>query len=161
MQIVAALDEGPVFARREVAVGSSTLDELRATLTQLSCELLVAELDRGLGAPEPQVGEPTHARKLHRGDHELDFGRTAAELDRVIRLGRAFTSVGDRRLGVVAAYVAPDAGPGKPGELHGDRISTADGCLVLETVQPAGKKPMAFRDWINGARLPDGTPLGS
>lgn len=160
MQIVAALDEGPVFARRDVSVGSSSLDELRTTLTQLSCELLVTELDRGLGAPEPQVGEPTHARKLNRDDHELDFGRTAVELDRVVRLGRAFTSVDERRLGVVAAHVAAEAGPGQPGELHGDRVSTVDGCLVLETVQPAGKKPMAFRDWINGARVPDGTRLG-
>ena len=38
---------------------------------------------------------------------------------------------------------------------------TGEGWLVLETVQPEGKKPVSADDWQRGARLDAGTVLGS
>jgi methionyl-tRNA formyltransferase len=50
-----------------------------------------------------------------------------------------------------------------PGELaiskREVRVGTGTTDVVLETVQPRGKKPMAAADWGRGLRLDD-TPVG-
>ncbi len=161
MQIVEALDEGGVYARRSVPIGDATLDELREALVDASCALLVDALDHGLGQPEPQQGEPVYARKIKPEEHELDFRRRAIELARVIRLGRAWTTLDGKRLRINSATVDADpVGDATPGALHGDRIATAEGWVVLDTVQPEGKKAVAAADWLRGARHEPGTVLG-
>jgi methionyl-tRNA formyltransferase len=161
MQIVEALDEGAVYSRRTVPVGDSTLDELRDALVDASCELLVESLAEGLGEPEPQQGEPVYARKIKPEEHQLNFARNAVELARVIRLGRAWTTLDGKRLRINAASVSDDPlGDAQPGAIHDDRIATADGWLVLDTVQPEGKKAVAASDWLRGARHEPGTVLG-
>lgn len=161
MQIAEALDEGDVYARRTVPVGDATLDELRDLLVDASCSLLVDSLDAGLGEPEPQQGEPVYARKIKPEEHELDMTRSAVELARVIRLGRAWTTLGSKRLRINAATVDPSStGGAVPGSVHDLRVATGDGWLVLDTVQPEGKKAVAAGDWIRGARLDETTVLG-
>lgn len=163
MQIAAALDEGDVYARRSVEVGQATLDELRVSLVQASCELLVDTIADGFGDPEPQVGDPVYARKLNADDHRLDLSQSADDLTRVIRLGRAFTMLDGRRLRVHAASalgLAVDEADLAPGTLSGTRVVTGDGALVLETVQPEGRKAVDAKSWANGARLGPDTRLG-
>jgi len=163
MQIVKALDEGAVYARRVVPVGSATLDELRERLVAESCGLLVETLASGFDEPEPQVGEPVYARKLTPEDHRLDLLASAESQVRVIRLGRAFTTIEGKRLRVLAATPVPFAegeSATMAGTLHGTRIVTSEGTLVLERVQPEGRKAVDAAAWANGSRLPPGTRLG-
>lgn len=161
MEIAEALDEGAVYARREVPVGESTLDELRAALVDASCELLVSALAEGLASPQPQTGEATYARKLKSEDFLLDFSHGAHQLNRIVRLGRAHTTLEGRRFGIRSAHVDPAPHTKTPGSLDGVRVATGEGWLVLDTVQPEGKKPVAAGDWRNGARLEEPTVLGS
>jgi len=180
MEVAEKLDEGDVYARTQVPVAEHTLDELRDALVEASCTLLVDELAAGLQPPVPQEGEPTYARKLHREDFLLDFTRPAIELVRVVRLGRAHTTLDGQRFAIKAAHVAPEASdseppvPGatvvegqqpaaapQPGTLDGIRVATGSGWLVLDTVQPSGKKPVSAADWQRGARLDDPTVLGT
>ena len=107
MEIAEALDEGDVYDRREVPVGEQTLDELRDALVDASCTLLVDALAKGLSPPEPQVGEVVYARKLSSDDFALDFTQPAEQLVRVIRLGRAHTTLAGKRFGIKAASVDP------------------------------------------------------
>lgn len=161
MEIAEALDEGDVYARTESPVANQTLDELRESLVQASCDLLVTELNNGLGTPEPQAGDVTYARKLKSDDFALDFSEPAEQLARVIRLGRAHTTLHGKRFAIKAASVHGERCDMAPGALNGVRVATGQGWLVLETVQPEGKKPVAADDWRRGARVDPTTVLGA
>lgn len=170
MQLEAGLDTGPVFARRVVPIPAGvTADELRRELVVVGAALLVECLTGGLGRPEPQVGDVTLAAKVDRSELELRWERHAADLDRVVRLGRAWTTFRGRRLRVLRAeLLTPDGevdGPGdEPGTLGGEdglQVATGAGTLRLRTVQPEGKTPQPAEAWRNGARPTPGERLGS
>jgi len=161
MEIAEALDEGDVYARRIVSIGSKSLDDLRIALVEASCDLLVETLAEGMPIPEPQQGEATYARKIKSDDFLLDFAKPAALLERVVRLGRAHTTLNGRRFAIKAANVVDEPHELPVGSLDGTRVASGDGWLELVTVQPEGKKPVAAIDWQRGARLEPGTVLGA
>ncbi|MEZ5137999.1 MAG: methionyl-tRNA formyltransferase [Acidimicrobiales bacterium] len=161
MGVEEGLDTGPVYACRELAIRrTSTAAELREQLTGAGSALLVEVLARGLEAPAPQVGEVTYADKLGADDLRLDWSRPAVELDRVVRVGGAWTTFRGRRLKVAAAHpvAAPEAA--EPGELVADVVATGDGGLQLRRVQPEGKGVLDVAAWRNGARPAEGERLG-
>ncbi|MGH9182844.1 MAG: methionyl-tRNA formyltransferase [Acidimicrobiales bacterium] len=165
MALEAGLDTGPVHDRRRLAIGpEETADELRGRLVELATELLVTALDAGLPEPHPQEGEVTYAAKLERAELALDWNRPAAELHRVVRVGGAWTTVGDRRLKVHRARLAGGA-PGSatappPGVVEGTVVGTGAGALELVTVQPEGRSVQGAAAWLRGARLAPGQRLG-
>jgi methionyl-tRNA formyltransferase len=77
-----------------------------------------------------------------------------------VRIGRAWTTVGGRRLLVHSAAVSPGDIPGPPGRLEGTVVATGEGGLRLLSVQPEGRTPLDAGEWLRGARLPPGTQLG-
>lgn len=162
MELEEGLDTGPVYECAQVPItDDDTLESLRSRLVDIGTEMLVRRLagDRGgLGSPRPQEGEPTYAAKLDPSELQIDWARPARELARLVRLGSAWTTVGGRRLRVVAASAEP-GGPA-PGVPEGTAVGTGDGALRLLRVQPEGKGAMAAQDWARGARLPPGTVLG-
>jgi len=163
MEVEETLDTGAVYRRQEVPIGSSqTAAELRSELVTVGAGLLVATLRAGLSEPEPQAGEPTYADKIINEDLRLDWSRPAVELDRVVRVGGAWTTVGGKRLKVWQAEVSDDAveRPLPAGMVEGDRVATGVGWLRLVTVQPEGKGHQAAADWLRGARLSTGERLG-
>lgn len=163
MEVVEALDAGGVHARAEVAIGPhDTAPALTATLAEVGAGLLVRTLDAGLGEPEPQVGEVTYADKITPEDLHLDWSRPAAELDRVVRVGGAWTTFRGGRFRVWAAE--PVEATGTPGALRaeGDDVLalTGEGALRLVEVQPEGRARQPAADWARGARLADGEVVG-
>ena len=164
MAVDEALDEGGVYARAEVPIGASTTgDDLRAELVELGTDLLVSTLRDGLSPPEGQRGEPTYAEKLGAEDLHLDWTRPAVELDRVVRVGGAWTTFRGKRLKVHAAVPDPTVGAGAPGPgaIDGLRVGTGDGVLELVEVQPEGRARQAAEAWRNGARPGPDDRLGS
>ncbi len=104
MAVEAALDSGPIYARRTVPIGErATVADLRAALVEAGTDLLIETLSGPLPAPRPQEGEPTTAPKIDPAELRLDWSRPAVELDRWVRVGGAWTTFRDRRLKVVAA----------------------------------------------------------
>jgi methionyl-tRNA formyltransferase len=163
MAIDEGLDTGPIYRCEEVEIGpEETAAELRSQLATLGASLLVGALSGGLGTPVPQEGTPTYAQKVEPADLFLDWRRPAAELHRVVRLGRAWTTFRGRRLLVLAARVtASPLGDLAPGRLQDDVVVTGDGGLRLLTVQPEGRSPMPAADWLRGARPRPEQGLGS
>jgi methionyl-tRNA formyltransferase len=159
MAVEEGLDTGPVYAVERVAIDAEeTAEQLRARLVAVGTDLLVRALEEGLGAPVPQVGEPTYATKLDPNELELHWDGPAVELHRLVRLGRAWTTFRGKRLKVLAAdLAATEAGPG---ELDGVVVGTGDGGLELVTVQPEGKGPQDAAAWRNGARPEPGEKVG-
>jgi methionyl-tRNA formyltransferase len=174
MAIDEGLDTGPVYRCQVVGIGAEeTASELRQRLAHLGAAMLLETLRDGLGTPHPQEGDATYAAKVEPGELYLDWNRTAVELHRMVRIGRAWTTWRGKRLLVLSAHIAPRASgapgtPGAPGaagaapgSLDADTVATGDGRLQLVTVQPEGRAPMAARDWLHGARPRPGEILGT
>jgi methionyl-tRNA formyltransferase len=164
MQIEEGLDTGPVFARVEVPITSATTgDSLRAELVAAGTTLLVESLRTGLGEPEPQSGEASHAAKFTAEDLRIDWARPAAEIDRLVRLGGAWTLMRGKRLKVHTAVVdstGSDMPDPAPGVVEGSRVGCGDGAITLVDVQPEGKAAMTWIAFANGARPQPGEMLG-
>ncbi|MCU1345928.1 MAG: fmt [Acidimicrobiia bacterium] len=162
MVVEEGLDTGGIYARRRLPIGpEATLASLREELVAAGTDLLVEQLQQGLGEPEPQQGESTYAAKLSPEDLRLDWNRAASELDRVVRLGGAWTMVQGRRLKVLEARLTRPDEPLAAGEIRGTSVGTADGALELIRVQPESKGPMAATAWRNGLTLSADDRLGS
>ena len=153
MDVEEGLDTGGVYARAEVPIGpDTTADALRAELVAVGTPLLVETLQHGLGSPEPQHGDVTYAEKIDPAELEIDWSQPSAEIDRLVRLGGAWTTSDGRRLKVWrAARVGED----------GVTAVTGDGSLQLLEVQPEGKARMAAADWARGARVASPVRFGA
>lgn len=164
MRLEEGLDTGPVLARREVPMGDDHAGTLRQRLADEGAALLVEVLSapvEQLGPGEPQQGEPTYAAKLDPAELRLDWRLPAVQLHRVVRLDRAWTTFRGSRLRVLEARAEARDAPGPPGALRGDAVDTGEGVLVLETVQPEGRRPMPAADWCRGIRPAPGELLGA
>ena len=164
MEVAEALDSGGVYAVAETDVDHKTCEELRRELVGRGTELLIDVLHRGLGSPEPQRGEVTYASKIDPRERRLDWTLPAVQLDRVVRIGGAWTTFRGRRLKVIEALDV-DVGPLEAlppvGGIVGESIGTSHRMLRLVTVQPEGKAPMPVRDWLNGTRPTTEDRLGT
>ncbi|MEJ5255700.1 MAG: methionyl-tRNA formyltransferase [Acidimicrobiales bacterium] len=171
MRVEEGLDTGGVYARRELSIGpDETAAELRERLVAAGVELLLATLERGLGEPQPQVGEPTYAEKVTPNELRLDWERPALELHRKVRVGGAYTFFRGKRLKIWRSrLVDPGSAlqieqlpsePPRPGELLGTMVATGDGMLELLEVQPEGRPRIDAQSWRHGARPQPGERLG-
>lgn len=155
MSVVEGLDEGDVWAQTPVPIGpTDTLYSLWEAMAHDGATLLVGEMKAGFTNPQPQVGETVYARKLSAADGWLDWARSAVELSRVIRVGRAWATIDGDRFKILDAEVVPASIA--IGEIQDLVVGTGDGGLRLITVQPAGKPRMDAAAWANGAQ-PNGT----
>jgi methionyl-tRNA formyltransferase len=167
MGLEETLDTGAVFRRAEVDIGDDeTLEQLRARLVALGTALLLDALSQGFGPPEPQVGEPMLAPKVEMDELRLDWARPAGELQRIVRLGRAWTTFRGKRLLVRAARLPTGADasrpapPPEPGTIDGVLAATGAGWLELLEVQADGRARQTAEEWRRGARPAPGERLG-
>lgn len=167
MRMDTGLDTGPVVARTDVALaGDERAPELEARLAEIAGELLDAHLGpwlRGERVPVPQgTAGITLTRPLRREDGRLDPARPAAELERLVRAylpwPGTYLELDGERLVVSEARIAPPSGGDTPGAIVREHdepaLATIDGRLVLVTVTPAGRRPMAGSAWLRGRRDP-------
>src|SRR3546814_9956715 len=99
MVVEEGLDTGAIYRRAEVAIGpDETLAELRTRLVEIGSELLVGELESGLGEPVPQEGEAIYAAKIEPHELAIDWATPAVDIHRLVRIGGAWTTHQGRRL---------------------------------------------------------------
>ncbi len=159
MKLDEGLDTGPVFDRAVTAIlPGETAVSLRHRLAVIGADLLLASLVggvAGLGAPLPQVGEPTYAGKLGQLDRRIDWSRSAEQVERQVRVGRAWTTFRDRRVIIwdAVAEGSPSAALPPPGALAGELVATGDGWLHLSVVQIEGRPRQNVAEWLRGVRL--------
>lgn len=164
----AGIDTGAILSQKEIPIQpDETTGELSERLSVLGADLLIETLPAYLRGeiqprPQPQDGV-TYAPMLKKEAGLLDFTQPAAALERLVRAFQpwpgAFFAWQGRPLKVLRASVQSDD------ELErqlapGDRlvyqampaVRTGRGLLLLEMVQPAGKKPMTGKSFLQGAR---------
>jgi len=170
MQIVPALDAGPMLLKRECSISpSETTGSLERKLAALGAEALVDAVDgirhHRLSAETQNESEATYAAKITRADRALDWSKPATVLERQIRAllpePLAFTESLGLPLNVLRAEVVESDVRHGPGEIvqrgpAGLDIATGRDQLRLLEVQPPGKRPMSIKDFLNGyaRRLP-------
>jgi methionyl-tRNA formyltransferase len=164
MKMDAGIDTGPLLSQRQIRIATdetagTLFEKLAAFGAKLLIETLPLYLSGGLlPQPQPEAGI-THAPMLKKEDGRLDFNQTAAFLERRVRAMNpwpgAFFDWKGAPLKVLSAQISEEKSPGFGTRFAVDgspAIGTSEGTLVLNEVQPAGKKPMPGHAFLAGVR---------
>jgi len=174
MRMDEGLDTGPIVATTAWATtGTETAPELESRAAREGATLLTTTLGDWLAGaiqprPQPEAGA-TLTRRLRRADATLDPARPARDLERQVRAQLPWPGssleTGAGRLTVHRASTAAAAEGDEPGTLvgHGEglALTTADGRLVLDAVQLAGRRQLSGPEFLRGQRELLGTRVGA
>ena len=163
MQMDVGLDTGPMLAQRSIRLTSAdTAGSVTQALSTLGADLLIETLPRWIaGDIQPQGQDDTlatYAPMLKKEEGRLDFARDVNELERQIRAFHpwpgAYLELDTTLLKVNRAHV--EQGKAEVGQRlvvqHQPAVGARGGILVLDEVQPAGKKSMSGKSFLAGAR---------
>jgi methionyl-tRNA formyltransferase len=176
MQMEAGLDTGPVLALSRLQITpEDTGGRLHDRLAAAGSALLVQELPALLAGrlkpvPQPEQGI-TYAHKLDKAEATIDWGRSAAAIERQVRAFNpwpvAQTSVNGQTLRIWRASALAEHGGAEPGQILASnpgalRIACGEGVLAVQEVQLAGGKRLAVRELLNArqALFAAGSRLG-
>ncbi|HET9913325.1 MAG TPA: methionyl-tRNA formyltransferase [Anaerolineales bacterium] len=163
MKMDVGLDTGPILSQRSIRLTrDDTAGSVTKLLSRLGADLLIETLPGYLSGeiqpvPQPEEGS-TYAPMLKKEEGKLDFTRPAEELERRVRAFNpwpgAFMDFDGMLLKVHRAHV--ESGEAEAGQrlVYRDQpaIGAGGGLLILDEVQPAGKKPMSGKSFLAGAR---------
>lgn len=176
MQMDAGLDTGDMLYRKETAIGpEDTYETLHDRLMELGGQAITEALpllEQGKLTPEKQVdSQSCYASLIKKEMGEIDFSKTAAEVDRLIRgmtpWPSAYTGFRGRQLKIWKAV--PEAerdvsghAPGEILKLEKDSVTVAAGrgALKLLELQAEGRKRMSTHDFLLGVKPEPGEILG-
>jgi methionyl-tRNA formyltransferase len=172
MEVVRALDAGPMIARvEEKILDTDTTGTLERRISlaggRLITESLLPWYEGALPAVPQDESLVTYAPQLRREDARLDWSLAAVELWRRVRAYNpwpvAFTTWRGEELRVLEA--SPLTGDGTSGAVvavgeDGPVVQCGEGRLALRTVQRAGKKAQSGVEFARGARELVGFTLG-
>ncbi len=168
------LDSGDILLQQSTPISQDdTAATLRARLAGIAGECFVEALNRlaeGTATLTAQdEGQVTYVKQINKEDAQIDWSRSAQEIDRMVRAyvpwPVAYTSLDGKQLRLFKTKVLADSHGGKPGEVvHVGRtsleVACGEGSLSLLEVQVQGKKPMPVASFLNGARLSPGQMVG-
>jgi len=165
MQMDAGLDTGPVFAERRVQItAEDDAGSLHDKLAELGADLLLrvlSDIEAGRAQAKPQSTEGVaYAHKIEKAETQLQWARSAAELERAVRAFRpapgAVARLGSETLKIWRARVV--GASGEPGTVleQGDALIVACGHdgLAIDELQPPGGRRMSAAEFLRGRRLP-------
>lgn len=164
MRMDAGVDTGPLLCSQSIPIlPTDTAGSLSQRLAELGASLLMRALSDYLEGklvptPQPKVGI-TYAPMLKKAEGNLDFDQPAHALALKVRAFNpwpgAFFEYNAQPMKVLSAEAQP--GRAVPGErllYQGlPAIGCAEGILVLQEIQPAGKKPMSGKSFLQGGRV--------
>ncbi len=164
MQVVPALDAGPILHRMEYPITTQdTAGSVTDQLASLGATALLIVLERlrdgRIVACPQQESEANYASKITRADCALDWTRCALVLERQVRAlfptPLAVTEALGLPVNVLASTVVKQETAQLPGTIlkldsAGIDIATSDGALRLLMIQPHGKRAMSVKDFLNG-----------
>lgn len=177
MQMDEGLDTGAMLSIATLPITpSDTSASLYEKLADIGPKALLDALQDLPALQQKAVAQDdakaNYAEKLSKEEAQLDFHKSAAALEREIRAFNpwpvSYLQLGNQQLKIWQARVEPLTQTATPGTVlnvdkKGIVIATSEGALVLEQLQPPGKKAMAVADFINGRAdwFPVGQNLGA
>lgn len=165
MQMDVGLDTGPMLAKRSIRLKpDDTTGSALQALSTLGADLLLETLPeyisgKLIAVPQPAEGA-TYAPMLKKEDGLLEFTRPAIELERRVRAMNPWPGAWFEWNGNPLKVLRTSGVSDVKGLEIGSRftvegrpaVQSAEGALILDEVQPAGKKIMAGKSFLAGAR---------
>jgi methionyl-tRNA formyltransferase len=164
MKMDSGLDTGPILAQRSTSISpEETGGDLSDRLSEIGADLLIdtlpSYLEGDIKPAEQDHAKATYSPMLKKDDGALDFEQTAEKLVRQTRAFEpwpgSYLTWGETRIVVRKAHASPVSGgiPGVITQIEGlPAVGTNQGLLVLDILQPAGRKPMPGDAFMRGAR---------
>ncbi len=175
MQMDTGLDTGDMLAKvivplEEKETGGSLFDKLSVAGAKL-CVETIELIEAGKVVPQKQ-GETTteYAKMITKDLGKIDFSKSAAEIERLIRgfnpWPSAYTRLGGKTLKIWAADVLDEEYEGAFGEIikvskNEICVKTGKGTLAIRELQLEGKKRMDTAAFLRGFDLQRGVLLGT
>lgn len=134
MDVTPELDAGDVHMCHEFEIGiDDTNDTIEERVSQIGADMLIEYLKNPSAFPGvPQTGDATHTRKWTGADEMIDWSRSANDIHNQIRaLGCGRTKINGIDVKILTT------------KLNNDKLE------ILQ-LQPAGKKPMEWKSFLNG-----------
>ncbi len=164
MKMDAGVDTGAMLRQKAIEIDpADTAESLSARLAEVGAHLLIETLPGYLDGsiqPQPQdESAATRAPMIKKEDGLLDLNLPAVNLERKVRAFNPWPGAYLIWQGVIfkvlQAHIQGNSSlgagsAGTDGKLPA--VGTGSGLLVLDVVQPAGKKPMAGEVFLLGAR---------
>lgn len=166
------MDSGPIAGAEEMEISDrDTAGTLTEKLAVSGCELMVSiirKLEKGIFKAESQPEEgASYARKISKDEAMFSWReKTSVEIHNLVRaldpFPGAFTFIRGKRLKIWGTV--PRSDPGKPGIIMDmvegyPVVGALSGSILLEVVQPEGKKRQFGKDWANGLHFKKGDDL--
>jgi methionyl-tRNA formyltransferase len=175
MQMEEGLDTGPVGLERRCPIQArDTTQSLHDRLAHLGAETLIDGLDlleqgRWCVRPQTQMGV-TYAQKILKTEAEIDWSRSAREIERQIRAFNPFPIARTGWRGEILRFweseeVQAEGRSGHPGEIDWVdeeciRVHCGSGVLRVTKLQRSGGVVMTVKEFLRGSRLVVGDRLG-
>lgn len=137
MQITPELDAGDVYMRRAFEIGENdTNEDVENRVSEIGADMLIEYLKNpSLYPAMPQSGTPSVTRKFTGADEVIDWTRAPCEIHNQVRaLGAGRTKINGMDVKILQTRIG------------------ANGALEILRLQPAGKKPMDWKSFLNGHR---------
>ena len=164
MLMDAGMDTGPILTQETMPIETGiTYGELETKLSHLGAEVVIRTLPAYLDGriqpvPQPEEGV-TKASLIQKEQGLLDFTKSCAELVHQVHAFNPWPSafLDGKVLKVHRAHAMRDANTGVPIGTHAVQqhlpaVRCQDGWLVMDEVQPMGKKKMAGDVFLRGYR---------
>ncbi|TDY60558.1 methionyl-tRNA formyltransferase [Aminivibrio pyruvatiphilus] len=167
-RLVEQMDAGPILLQEEHFTGETeTAGELLDILAEKGSKLFLLGvkcfIEGTCSFKEQNSESATYALKISNNEAEVSWNAPAARIVSAVRALNpapgAFLVTGSKRLKIWSAK--PGSLSGAPGEVLGfdegfPVVGTAEGAVVLLTVQPEGKRRLDGAEWARGLRLKKG-----
>ena len=164
-QLDEGVDSGPILSQASTDISSdTTAGSLLEKLTSVGSKLLLGTLEnldsciQNRIIQEPNSSQPL-TRKITRAISRIDFGLPAHAIVNLVRAMNpepvAWFEFESQPVRVLETSISevPETLAGVAVLAEGELVvGCSDKAIVLRTVQPAGKKPMAGADWFRGLR---------
>jgi len=167
MMMDQGLDTGDILMQSVLSIEEDDdASSLSKRLAELGAKTLIDTIKgirEGCVGPLPQQGEVSYAPPLGKEDGRINWHKSAAELVNFIRgmnpWPSAFCRLGDERIKILRAKAS--GGSSEPGRIEkassGKLIAgTAEGLLIIEELQPEGKKVMPAAAFLAGRKIREG-----
>lgn len=151
MKMDEKIDHGPIIAQKKIAITSQENSQtLEKKLAQLAANSLIEILPQYLqGKIKPQAQDEKQAsytKILTREDGQIDWQQSAQAIARKVRAfypwPGTWADFNGKRVKILKARAVD--------KKQEATLSTREGFLLLELVQPAGKKPMTGQEFFRG-----------
>ncbi len=164
MEMVKKMDAGAMYLKESVVIDNNdtsgdVFDKLLVQVKKTVISFLDDFVEGKVVGVEQDENEVTFSKMIKREDELIDWNETKRNIHNKVRAFNptpiAYTMLDDTNIKIFKGEEVDDVIDGEIGEVvkankEGIYVRCVDGVYKIQTLQPAGKKVMEARDYLNG-----------